>query len=88
MPWVGMGWANVLMYGRSGAGIAGAQSIHANVYATQVCSFTCYLRDVLMGCVVQPVAKFATEEQRKAFLPRLIQGEWRTCFGVYVYYPR
>ncbi|KAF2020898.1 acyl-CoA dehydrogenase NM domain-like protein [Aaosphaeria arxii CBS 175.79] len=48
----------------SGAGIAGAQSIHANVYATQ------------------PVAKFATPEQRKRMLPKLIAGEDRTCFGV------
>ncbi|KAF2436361.1 acyl-CoA dehydrogenase NM domain-like protein [Tothia fuscella] len=48
----------------SGAGIAGAQSIHANVYATQ------------------PVAKFATPEQRQEFLPKLIKGEWRCCFGV------
>ncbi|KAF2091782.1 acyl-CoA dehydrogenase NM domain-like protein [Saccharata proteae CBS 121410] len=48
----------------SGAGIAGAQSIHANVYATQ------------------PVAKFATPEQREQMLPKLIGGEWRACFGV------
>jgi len=49
---------------QSGAGIAGAQSIYANVYATQ------------------PVAKFATEEQRKRMLPRLIGGEWKACLGV------
>ena len=49
---------------QSGAGIAGAQSIHANVYATQ------------------PVSKFATEDQRRNMLPRLISGEWRACFGV------
>ncbi|KAM5468423.1 putative medium-chain acyl-CoA dehydrogenase [Microsporum ferrugineum] len=49
---------------QSGAGLAGAQSIHANVYATQ------------------PVARFASEEQRKRMLPRLIAGEWRVCFGV------
>ena len=30
----------------------------------------------------QPVAKFATPEQRKAMLPKLIDGTWRTCFGV------
>ena len=48
----------------SGAGMQGAQSIHANVYATQ------------------PVAKFATPEQRKEFLAKIISGEWRTCFGV------
>ncbi|KAL8663097.1 MAG: hypothetical protein Q9202_004134 [Teloschistes flavicans] len=49
---------------QSGAGIAGAQSIHANVYATQ------------------PVAKFATWEQRERMLPRLISGEWKACFAV------
>ena len=49
---------------QSGAGMAGAQSIHANVYATQ------------------PVAKFATDIQRKSMLPRLISGEWKACFGV------
>lgn len=49
---------------QSGAGMGGAQSIHANVYATQ------------------PVAKFATLQQRQKMLPRLISGEWRTCFGV------
>ncbi|TGZ81746.1 acyl-CoA dehydrogenase NM domain-like protein [Ascodesmis nigricans] len=48
----------------SGAGMAGAQSIHANIYATQ------------------PVAKFASAEQRPQFLTKLIKGEWRTCFGV------
>ncbi|CAK7220216.1 hypothetical protein SBRCBS47491_004113 [Sporothrix bragantina] len=48
----------------SGAGFAGAQSIHANVYATQ------------------PLSKFGTPEQRAAWLPRIIRGEWRTCFGV------
>ncbi|EEQ87317.2 acyl-CoA dehydrogenase [Blastomyces dermatitidis ER-3] len=49
---------------QSGAGLAGAQSIHANVYATQ------------------PVAKFATEEQKQRMLPRLIAGDYRVCFGV------
>ncbi|OAX77545.1 hypothetical protein ACJ72_08155, partial [Emergomyces africanus] len=49
---------------QSGAGLAGAQSIHANVYATQ------------------PVAKFATEEQRQQMLPKLIAGDYRVCFGV------
>ena len=49
---------------QSGAGMAGCQSVHANVYATQ------------------PIAKFATQEQRQAFLPKIISGEWRTCFGV------
>ena len=49
---------------QSGAGIAGAQSIHANVYATQ------------------PLAKFGTKEQLEKTIPRIISGEWRTCFGV------
>ena len=49
---------------QSGAGMAGAQSVHANVYATQ------------------PVAKFASPEQKSRMLPRLIGGEWKACFGV------
>ena len=49
---------------QSGAGMGGAQSIHANVYATQ------------------PIARFATAEQRESMLSGLIRGEWRTCFGV------
>ncbi|KAK8076406.1 hypothetical protein PG994_003678 [Apiospora phragmitis] len=48
----------------SGAGMAGAQSIHANVYATQ------------------PLAKFGSREQREGTIPKIISGEWRTCFGV------
>ncbi|PSK53391.1 Short/branched chain specific acyl-CoA dehydrogenase, mitochondrial [Elsinoe australis] len=30
----------------------------------------------------QPIAKFATPEQRQEMLPKLISGEVRTCFGV------
>lgn len=48
----------------SGAGIAGAQAIHANVYATQ------------------PLAKYGNEKQLSDTLPRIINGEYRTCFGV------
>ncbi|KAK1145546.1 hypothetical protein N8T08_004104 [Aspergillus melleus] len=49
---------------QSGAGMAGAQSIHANVYATQ------------------PLAKFGTKEQLEETIPKIINGTWRTCFGV------
>src|SRR5947207_14316195 len=52
------------MISQSGAGMAGAQSIHANVYATQ------------------PLAKFGTKEQLATTIPKIIKGEWRTCFGV------
>ncbi|KAI4679796.1 hypothetical protein J4E81_010313 [Alternaria sp. BMP 2799] len=48
----------------SGAGIAGAQAIHANAYATQ------------------PLARYGSEEQLQETIPRIISGEWRTCFGV------
>ncbi|KAI1310944.1 putative acyl-CoA dehydrogenase [Xylaria venustula] len=48
----------------SGAGMAGAQAIHANLYATQ------------------PLAKFGTQEQLENTIPKIISGEWRTCFGV------
>ena len=49
---------------QSGAGMAGAQSIHANVYATQ------------------PLAKFGSREQLESTVPKIISGEYRTCFGV------
>lgn len=49
---------------QSGAGMAGAQAIHANVYATQ------------------PLAKFGTKEQLEETIPNIINGTWRTCFGV------
>ncbi|TDL15477.1 acyl-CoA dehydrogenase NM domain-like protein [Rickenella mellea] len=48
----------------SGAGIAGCQTVHANVYATI------------------PLLKFCTRSQQARFLPPLISGEERTCFGV------
>lgn len=49
---------------QSGAGMAGAQSIHANVYATQ------------------PLAKFGNKEQLEKTVPGIIDGTYRTCFGV------
>jgi len=49
---------------QSGAGMAGAQSIHANVYATQ------------------PLAKFGNKEQLEKTIPGIIDGSFRTCFGV------
>ena len=49
---------------QSGAGISGAQSIHANVYATQ------------------PVAKFATADQKNVMLLEIINGQVKVCFGV------
>ncbi|KAF7596045.1 hypothetical protein BBP40_003825 [Aspergillus hancockii] len=49
---------------QSGAGMAGAQAIHANVYATQ------------------PLAKFGTKQQLDETIPKIINGTWRTCFGV------
>jgi acyl-CoA dehydrogenase len=45
----------------SGGGIAGAQSIHANVYP------------------LQPVVKFASPEQKKRWLPPLLEGRDRRC---------
>lgn len=49
---------------QSGAGMAGAQAIHANVYATQ------------------PLARFGTQDQLQTTIPNIINGTWRTCFGV------
>jgi alkylation response protein AidB-like acyl-CoA dehydrogenase len=48
----------------SGAGMAGASSVHMNIFG------------------LEPVVKFGNEEQKKRFLPPLIQGKERACFGV------
>ena len=63
---LGIAAATVMMQtiAESGAGIAGAQSIHANVYP------------------LQPVVKFASEDQKKKWLPALLEGRDRSCFGV------
>jgi acyl-CoA dehydrogenase len=60
--------------------MAGAQSVHANVYATQVRMLPRCRESVIDS--IQPIAKFATPEQRKDMLAPLIKGETRTCFGV------
>ncbi|THG99720.1 hypothetical protein EW145_g7213 [Phellinidium pouzarii] len=48
----------------SGAGIAGSQTVHANVYATI------------------PILRFASASQKERYLPLIISGKERTCFGV------
>ncbi|KAG4441713.1 hypothetical protein IFR05_002792 [Cadophora sp. M221] len=48
----------------SGAGMAGASSVHMNIFG------------------LEPVVKYATEEQRGKWLVPLIKGEERACFGV------
>ncbi|KAF2273620.1 acyl-CoA dehydrogenase NM domain-like protein [Westerdykella ornata] len=63
---LGISEATIMMQtiAESGAGMAGAQAIHANVYATQ------------------PLAKFGRREQVEETIPRIVDGTWRTCFGV------
>lgn len=63
---LGISEATVMMQTitESGAGMAGAQAIHANVYATQ------------------PLMRFGSPEQTASIIPRIVSGEWRTCFGV------
>jgi acyl-CoA dehydrogenase len=63
---LGISEATIMMQtiAESGAGMAGAQAIHANVYATQ------------------PLAKFGTRAQLEETIPNIINGTYRTCFGV------
>lgn len=63
---LGLGEALVLLQtiAESGAGISGAQAVHANVYP------------------VVTIVKRGTEEQRREWLPKILSGEIRTCFGV------
>jgi acyl-CoA dehydrogenase len=48
----------------SGAGVSGAQSIHANVYP------------------IMPIVEFASQEQKKEWIPRIIEGDIRSCFMI------
>jgi acyl-CoA dehydrogenase len=41
-----------------------------------------FLKRISDVYATQPVAKFATPEQRQRMLPSLINGTWRACFGV------
>ncbi|KIW80829.1 hypothetical protein Z517_07446 [Fonsecaea pedrosoi CBS 271.37] len=63
---LGIAEAAVMMQtiSESGAGMAGASSIHMNIFG------------------LEPVAKFGTNEQKKRWLPDLIAGKERACFGV------
>ncbi|KAH8920194.1 acyl-CoA dehydrogenase NM domain-like protein [Atractiella rhizophila] len=54
----------LLAIAESGAGIAGAQTLHASIYATV------------------PLWKFGTEEQKSRYLPGIIDGTTKVCFGV------
>jgi acyl-CoA dehydrogenase len=48
----------------SGGSVAGAQSIHANIYP------------------LMPIIEFASEDQKKDWLPKMIDGRIRSCFAV------
>ncbi|ETS63941.1 hypothetical protein PaG_02271 [Moesziomyces aphidis] len=48
----------------SGGAIAGAQSIHANIYP------------------LMPIIEFASAEQHADWLPKMIDGRIRSCFGI------
>lgn len=48
----------------SGASVAGAQSIHANIYP------------------LMPIIQFATQKQKEEWLPKMINGQIRSCFAV------
>uniref|UniRef100_V5EU46 Acyl-CoA dehydrogenase n=1 Tax=Kalmanozyma brasiliensis (strain GHG001) TaxID=1365824 RepID=V5EU46_KALBG len=48
----------------SGAAVAGAQSIHANIYP------------------LMPIIEFASPDQHSHWLPKMIDGRIRSCFGI------
>ncbi|GAC99452.1 acyl-CoA dehydrogenase [Pseudozyma hubeiensis SY62] len=48
----------------SGGAVAGAQSIHANIYP------------------LMPIIEFASKEQHADWLPKMIDGRIRSCFGI------
>lgn len=78
------GWLGICMpgqYGGSGLGVTEAailmRTIAQSGAALQGCSS---IHVNLFGPM--PIVKFGTEEQRAEFLPRLISGKDRMCFGV------
>jgi alkylation response protein AidB-like acyl-CoA dehydrogenase len=78
------GWLGICLpqkYGGSGLGIAEAAIMMQTISESgggMAAASSVHMN--IFG--LEPVAKFGTDEQKKRFLPPLIQGRERACFGV------
>jgi alkylation response protein AidB-like acyl-CoA dehydrogenase len=78
------GWLGICLpqqYGGSGLGIAEA-AIMMQTISESGGGMTAASSVHMNIFGLEPVAKFGTDEQKQRFLPPLIQGEERACFGV------
>ncbi len=76
-----LGIAMPTEYGGTGAGIIEASVVmHAIANSSGAQSAASAVHINIFG--PHPLVKFATEEQRQRFLPNLIAGKEKTCFGV------
>lgn len=78
------GWLGIAMpeaYGGSGLGVSEASILMQTVAETGACmSGASSIHINIFG--LMPIVVFGTEEQKKRFLPPIIDGSMRSCFGV------
>lgn len=78
------GWLGIAMpeaYGGSGLGVTEAALLMQTIAETGACmSGASSIHINIFG--LMPIVVFGTEEQKKRFLPPIIDGSMRSCFGV------
>ena len=78
------GWLGIAIpeaYGGSGLGVSEASAMMQTVAETGACMSGCASFHInIFG--LMPIVVFGTEEQKRRFLPPVIDGSVRSCFGV------
>ncbi len=78
------GWLGIAIpeaYGGSGLGVSEASAMMQTVAETGACMSGCASFHInIFGLV--PIVVFGTEEQKRRFLPPVVNGSVRSCFGV------
>ena len=78
------GWLGIAIpeaYGGSGLGVTEAALMMQSVAETGACMSGCASFHInIFG--LMPIVVFGTEEQKRRFLPPIVQGRLKSCFGV------
>lgn len=78
------GWLGIAIpeaYGGSGLGVSEASAMMQTVAETGACMSGCASFHInIFG--LMPIVVFGTEEQKRRFLPPVVNGSMRSCFGV------
>jgi len=78
------GWLGIAIpeaYGGSGLGVSEASAMMQTVAETGACMSGCASFHInIFG--LMPIVVFGTEEQKRRFLPPVVNGSVRSCFGV------